>query len=152
MNSLKAIALTSLFLLSFQAMAALDSVGVFHRPEKVIVLINERGEGSRLQTMMNYFEAGETLALISPDQNIKIVCGRSVEAATCTFRFFPGKDSVIGPRTLEASSTLGELGITTLDDFDISFESSMQDRFLLQVLNGKIIFSASKKISKLSYQ
>lgn len=145
MNILKAIALSVLFSLSSQAMAALDSVGVFHRPEKVIVLINERGEGGRLQTMMNYFEAGETLALISPDQNIKIVCGRSVEAATCTFRFFPGKDIVIGLRNLEASSTLRELGLTALDDFDFSFESSMQDKFLLQVSNGKIIFSASKK-------
>ena len=146
MNFFKAIVISAILLTSIQAMAAADSVAIFHKPQKVIVLINELGEGERLQTMLNYFEVGETLDVQSKDASIKVTCRRTISTASCTFRFLPSESSVIGKRSLEASSTLQELGLTILDDFDMSFESSMQDKFFLDVSNGKITFSASKKL------
>ena len=133
------------FLISPEAFAGLDSAGVFHRPEKVIVLISENGEGERLQTMMNYFEVGEVMSMSSADNSITILCRRKINTASCTFSFLPGRNTVIGARTLDAAVSLYELGATIIEDFDMSFESSLKDKFNMIVINGHINFYASKK-------
>ena len=125
-----------MILFNLPAFGGFDSVGIFHRPEKVIVLINEIGEGERLQTMMNYFEVGETMSMVSTDNSISILCKRRINTASCTFIFLPGKNTFIGTRTLEASVCLDELGATIIDDFDMSFESSLKDKFIMNVTNG----------------
>lgn len=146
MNFLKAIVLSVMLSTSIQAMAANDSVGVFHKPKKVIVLINELGEGERLQTMMNYFELGQTLNVSNTGENIKLACKRQIAVASCTFTFTPGNNVVIEPKILKAHSTLSELGLTSMDDIEISFQSSNLDKFTLTVSGDVISFVAHKKL------
>lgn len=138
--------LLATILISSAAMAQSDSVGVFHRPEKVIILINEGNQGtSRLSDMMDFLKVGDNFQVFSPDQNIKISCARGNGAATCTFRFFPGQDVLISPKNLEASTALSGLSLKTEGSFELYFESSMEDKFLLSIVDGHIHFSASKR-------
>ncbi len=139
--------LISSLLLSSQLYAASDSVAVFHRPEKVAVLVNERGDG-RLQALMNNLGAGESLHVINNTDTVMITCGRNIEAASCTFSFLEGKDVLIEARKMSAMARLKDLEIESSEVFETSFESSMEDKFSISVKNGEIHFAASKKIIK----
>lgn len=133
-------------LLSTQVMAASDSVGVFYRPEKVVVLVNERGEEADLQNLIRRLgDNKDTFQAVSDDKTIKIVCGKSIEAATCTFSFFHGENVAIGNRAVEAHTTLKDLGISLVDYISVSYESSMGDKFTLEVENGNIHFFGNKR-------
>ena len=139
--------LTLLFtlILSTSTFAASDSIGVFHRPEKVLVLINERGSNARLQEMMNAFGIGDTLQAITADETVKISCAREESLASCTFRFLPGKDVTISGKTVQAKALMTDLKLETSESFEMYFESSMADKFLLKVENGLLTISAGKK-------
>lgn len=138
------------FLLSTQAFAASDSVAVFHRPEKVAVLVNERGEASRLQMLMDNLNAGKDLHVINEADSIMITCGRVINAASCTFSFLKGKGVLIetSPRQLFATADLNDLGVESSERFETTFESSMEDYLHILVADGKIHFTASKKALK----
>ncbi|MBC7713761.1 MAG: hypothetical protein H7177_10510 [Rhizobacter sp.] len=131
---------------STQAMATSDSVAVFHRPEKVTVLINERGESSRLQDMMSNFNADKYIHTITADQKVMITCGRNIEAASCTFTFYQSPEVVIAERSMTAQASLADLEMESTQNFEINFESSMNDKFSLEVKDGNIFFKSSKKI------
>ncbi|AUN96743.1 hypothetical protein DOM21_18090 [Bacteriovorax stolpii] len=137
-------------LISAPVMAASDSVGVFYRPEKVVVLVNERGEEADLQNLIRRLGAGKnSFQSISQDKTIKVVCGKSEIEASCTFTFFPGSNVTINSnRSVEAQTTLEDLGIALVDDISVGYESSMGDKFTLEVANGNIHFLGSKKILK----
>lgn len=137
--------LISSLLISSQLYAASDSVAVFHRPEKVAVLVNERGPG-RLQALMDNLGAGESLHVINNTDTVMITCGRNIEAASCTFSFLEGKDVLIESRKMSALARLEDLEIESSEAFETSFESSMEDKFAISVNEGVIHFSASKKI------
>ena len=126
------------------AMAALDSVAVFHRPEKVIILINERGQSGRLHDMMNSFGKEDSFSALSADENIKIQCNRIIDAASCTFRFFPSEGIQIKEKTLKARTLLSNLNLES-ENFEMIFESSREDKFVLKVIDGNINFFASKR-------
>ena len=136
--------LTLTIFISSTAMAARDSVAVFHRPEKVIILINERGETGRLHDMMNSFNVEDSFVVQDADESIKIQCNRMTDAASCTFRFFPATRIQIQGKTLKAYSSLKNLNLES-DNFEMSFESSREDKFSLKILDGNINFFASKK-------
>ena len=136
--------LTLVTFISSTAMAASDSVAVFHRPEKVVILINERGETGRLHDMMNSFNVEDSFVTQNADESIKIQCKRMTDAASCTFRFFPATGIQIQAKTLKGETALTNLNLES-DDFEMSFESSREDKFSLKILDGNIIFSASKK-------
>lgn len=137
----------STLLLSSSTFAASDSVAVFHRPEKVAVLVNERGEYSRLQSLMtNLAGTDDKIHVINDSDTVVITCGRNTEAASCTFSFLQGKDVLIESRKMSASARLSELGLAGSEDFETSFESSMQDKFSITVKDGFIFFNSSKKI------
>lgn len=143
--------------LALPASAAWDSVAVFHRPEKVIVLINERGSlgQSRLQNWMDLFSTesstAASLQFLSNDEGIKFTCGRQVDAASCTFRFLPSKNVVISDRHVEAVLNKTELAqaglpLKEVTDFDISFLNSNGDQFRLWIESTQQIrFSGRKK-------
>ncbi|MBY0412680.1 MAG: hypothetical protein K2Q18_00870, partial [Bdellovibrionales bacterium] len=123
-----------------------DSVGVFHRPEKVIVLINEGPYGTnRLSSFMDFLNVSDQLKAESLDKKIKLLCGRANGAASCTFTFFPGQDVIISAKKLEAKSTLSELNLKADGNFEFSFESSMSDKFNLKIDGDDITFKANKK-------
>lgn len=127
------------------AFAAADSVGVFYRPEKVVVLINEDYRTSRLAEMMDALGLGEKALLLSSDESIKIDCGRNAQAASCTFRFLPSAIVNVGHKNVEVLVTAEELKLPQAPAFEMVFESSMADRFVMQVAHGKVYFFANKR-------
>lgn len=132
-------------LFSFSAFAQRDSVAFFYRPHKIDVLLNERGEVSRLQNFMNYFEAGHELSLLSEDHDIKIQCARLVDKATCTLTFYPSTDVLTVNRELQVTKRLSSFGLERNDEFEMHFQGSMKDNFHLVINDGVLTISASKK-------
>ncbi len=125
--------------------ASADSVAVFHTPEKIVVLINESGETGRLHDMMNAFGKEKSFTLQTPDDTIKIQCARITDAASCTFRFFPGAGIQIFEKSLKARTLLTNLNLES-ENFEMIFESSREDKFVLKIIDGNINFFASKKL------
>lgn len=133
---------------SFAAHASgLDSVGVFYKDEKVVILINEEQGAPRLQAFFNALEARDLLSkppqtldryiFLSSDKTARIQCARADHAATCTFRFLPSELAQIANRRIEALIPAIEIFGTSApayaDDFEMIFESSMKDRFKLKL-------------------
>ena len=138
-----------MILLPFHSLAANDSVAIFYRPEKVVVVINERGEAARLQSFMNFVDAGLSLQKETSDGSIKIACKRTIEVSSCTFSFIAGEKVTIGERFVRAQLLLSDFSLESAEDFSLSFESSMGDQFTLSALSGKTIqFFAKKKVLK----
>lgn len=131
---------TAAVLAAGTANAAADSVGVFHRAEKVVVLINESGAQSRLQGFMDHLGAGEKFVWQSADEGIRLQCARRSSEASCTFRFLPSVDVQIGERDVHATMPSAQQA-----DFVMAFESSQGDRFELQSNGESYIIWASKK-------
>lgn len=134
--------------LSFAAAPSRDSVAVFHRPEKAIVLVNESGHNSRMQKLMDVLDAQSDLLLLNSDESIKVDCGRSENAVSCTFRFLPSESNRFGERKLDATASLSDLKASASQDLEVSFESSQQDRFVVSIVKDSIHFHAEKKILK----
>ena len=146
---MKTILALALFTLTFTASAfpKNDSVAVFHRPEKVIIQVNEGYDGySRLSDMMDFLGVGNKLQITSADQNIAITCGRNREVASCIFRFLPAENIKITHKKLDARANLKDLKLDNEGAFIFHFVSSMEDRFMLKIVNGIIYFQASKRI------
>ena len=125
-------------------LAKWDSVGVFLRTDKVVVLINERGSQSRLQQFMNLVKAQNDFDYLSEDQGLKISCGRSETASTCTFRLLPSSEILIGPRSVETAFECGKLHLNPDDQFHMEFKNSNGDQFALEVTNGRVHLLATK--------
>jgi hypothetical protein len=140
------LALTLSFSLN-SAFAQSDSVAVFHRPEKVLIQINEGDEGTRrLIDMMENLKQEKQFHVSSKDENLIISCGRgAAEVASCIFKFLPGKNVNIVNKQVDASISLAELKLESVSNFEIYFESSMKDKFLLKITDGILSISASKK-------
>lgn len=124
------------------ALAAADSVAVFHRPEKVVVLINENGTDSRLQQFMNALSADHRVFWVTRDESIKIDCARNTEKVSCTFRFTPSENVIIEEKRVWAETDAAELN---KNEFQMSFESSQEDRFHLTMTPSGIQFWAGKR-------
>ncbi|WP_413569756.1 hypothetical protein ACLWBD_04705 [Bdellovibrio sp. HCB117] len=131
-----------LSLITVNAFAAADSVGVFHRPEKVIILVNEHGSHGRLQGFMEAIQAQDQLVWLSEDESIKIQCGRNSTDASCTFRFFPSDSVSVESRSVNAFSEGKGLAKTP---YEMHFESSNGDKFTLKVEEKGLSFWGSKK-------
>ncbi len=122
--------------------AAADSVAVFHRPEKVVVLINENGTESRLQQFMNALSADHRVFWVTRDESIKIDCARNTDKVSCTFRFTPSDSVIIEEKRVWAETEAAEL---SKNEFQMSFESSQEDRFHLTMTPEGIQFWAGKR-------
>ena len=121
-----------------RALAHWDSVAVFLRPTKVIVLINERGSQARLQNFMSLLQAQTDFEYLSDDSSLKISCGRNETAATCTFRFLPGPLNQISSKSIETTIGSDKLNLPADQNFQMLFNNSNGDRFSLEIANGKI--------------
>lgn len=122
------------------AQNARDSVGVFHRPEKVVVLVTERFGNGRLENFMNAVTADDTLFLKSQDESIHIRCGKSPKESSCTFRFHPSDSVQVGEKNVHAFLPSATQGL-----YEAIFESSMGDKFILKVTEQGLEFWAGKK-------
>lgn len=138
--ALKLFGITFFLSLSVQAQNARDSVGVFHRSDKVVVLVTERSGNGRLENFMNAVADGDTLFLKNADESIHIRCGKSIKESSCTFRFHPSEFVQIGDRNVQ-----GILPLKTRGSADVIFESSMGDKFILKVTEQGLQFWAGKK-------
>lgn len=140
-------------LFSMEALAAWDSVAVFHRQEKVIVLINEDGQKglptSRLQNFIDLFKDTDSIRFLSESTGIRISCGRDLEVSSCTFRFTPGSNTLIEERAVSAHLSLNEFSNLRMDiefeGFEVSFLNSNGDRFRLWVDDQVMYFAGRKK-------
>lgn len=132
--------LVSLLATAASSHAAADSVAVFHRPDKVVVQVNEAGAVSRLQTMLDAFGADKELLWKSPEGGLYLNCGRNERAATCIFRFTPSKQ--VGIRAKEALFVL-PTG-SPAQDFHVIFEGSRGDRFRFVSQAGQIVAHARR--------
>lgn len=113
---------------------ARDSVAVFHRPEKVVILIHDRSPSGRLQTWMDQWGAENELILESTQKDIKIQCGRKPGLASCTFRLHPSASVRIGEKATTASLLFSDFGSAkALNGFEMSFESSRGHRFEVEI-------------------
>jgi hypothetical protein len=150
MKLILSILLSHLLLASLASAAApsRDSVAVFHRPHKVIVLVNEAGHNSRLQKLMEVLGGQNDILLLNSDQSIKIDCGRSETAVSCTFRFLPSASTQFGKRHVDAACSLADLRSSASQDLQVSFESAQQDRFMISITSGAVHFHAEKKVLK----
>ena len=130
------------------AFAQKDSVAFFYRPEKVVVLINERNEaGTRLLDFMKHFGNEEGFRATSSDGAIDFVCGRGTFGSTCKFVFSPTSSVRIADRSLSAMTIVQDLGLPDNGAFTMSFASSMKDRFTVAITgDGRIEFFGSKKL------
>ena len=145
MKSILSLFLINLSSLSFAAAPSRDSVAVFHRLEKVVVLVNEAGRNSRMQKLMEVLGGANDILLLNSDQSIKMDCGRSETAVSCTFRFLPSAATQFGARSLDATASLSELQASATQDIEMVFESSRQDRFVISIVGPVIHFHAEKK-------
>lgn len=126
------------------AMAAEDSVGVFHNPGKVIVLINEINGAPRINGLMDALGVEMSFLYESADGLVRIQCGTPDDKAGCTFRVYEGGDiGTIGHRNAEALIPASELGVRS--NYEMYFESSRQDKFYLKVDSKGLWFFATKK-------
>jgi hypothetical protein len=123
------------FLLS-PAFAARDSVAVFLRPEKSVILINERGADSRLQNLFSALGAGTDLLWESEDQSIRLNCGRNQTAATCTIRLLPSANVSIEAKKVSAFAELR--GVRAWKETELTWESSRANVFTVKIFNGRI--------------
>jgi len=118
------------------AFAVNDSVAVFLRPEKSVILINERGADSRLQNLFSALNADTDLLWESEDKSIRLNCGRNETAATCTIRLLPSQRVSIEARRVLASAELR--GIQNPKNAELTWESSRFNRFTVKIFNGRI--------------
>jgi hypothetical protein len=123
------------FLLS-PAFAGNDSVAVFIRPEKSVILINERGTNSRLQNLFSALDAGTDLLWENDDQSIRLNCGRNQTAATCTIRLLPSASVSIEAKKVTALAELR--GVHAWKETELTWESSRSNVFTLKILDGRI--------------
>ncbi|UXR65158.1 hypothetical protein EZJ49_02710 [Bdellovibrio bacteriovorus] len=113
---------------SAQVFAAADSVAVFHRAEKVGVLLNERAAYGRIQQFMDAMGAESRFRWLTADESVKIECAREDVRATCTIRFLPSEVVAIQGRSVKAFVATNDFP----QMFEMTFESSMEDRFILK--------------------
>lgn len=119
--------------------AARDSVAVFHRPEKVVVLINESGAASRLQQLLKAFGPELDLLWENADQSIRFNCGRNEKAATCTIRLLPSASVLVEPKKVAGWAS----GVAARD-LELSWESSRFNRFTVKIENGNLTVHGQK--------
>lgn len=121
---------------SLASFAASDSVAVFHRPEKVVVLLNEYGSEGRLHSMMNAWGAEEELFWQA--EGFYVNCARAKAGVTCTLRILP-----TGPARIDAKESFWE-GNGPSADFALFFESSRGHELEFSSQGGRLSFHARR--------
>ena len=130
---------------------AWDAVGIFHEPDKVVVLINERTSGSpgKLMGFTDLFD-GHKVDFTSEEGNIRIVCTANTVASGCTMRFQPGANVTVGEKSVDSSLPIEAFKKVNIDPeaapgLDISFENSNGDTFRLWIHEDQIHFAGGKR-------
>ncbi|MGZ3711167.1 MAG: hypothetical protein ACXVBE_05395 [Bdellovibrionota bacterium] len=131
-------------LLSTSAPAASDSVAVFHRPEKVAILVNERGRNGRIQQFMNAWGVQDEIFWQSADESFRINCGRTETGATCNFRLLPSAQVEIKQKESTGHAQWKGTGPTPAD-VHFTFESSRENFFEFTSKGGELTIYTRKR-------
>lgn len=124
-------------LLSVLSFAAADSVAVFHRPEKVVVLLNEHGAKGRLHAMMDAWGADKEL--FWQTEEFYVNCARGKNGVTCTLRLLP-----VGQARIEEKESFWQGVGPNTGDFSVSFESSRGHGLEFGSKGGRLSFHARR--------
>ncbi len=127
---------------SIQTQAARDSVGVFYSTEKVNVLINERGMNQRLHQFMDAMGWAENHYWENEAGTLKIHCAREDAKGVCVFTLKPSEHVVFKGKSAEAHFVENSFSAVP---YEMTFESSMQDKFLIKVQGSEVYIWAGKK-------
>lgn len=125
------------------ANAQWDSVNIFHRPEKVVIVIGENGPGKVAQ-LMDLWPL-ESFRVSTANNDFELTCNRDSQSAGCNMRFFPSTDVTIGNRSVGARILLSELKSDLDRDWAQSFLNSNGDQLQLAVKDGVLTISAAKR-------
>ena len=80
---------------------------------------------------------------------MKFGCNRNFEGASCTFTFSPAPNLQILERSVKGRAHLQDFGLSTDGPFSMYFESSMKDKFTLEIdAEGALFFSGSKLLAR----
>lgn len=120
-----------------------DSIGVFHRPEQVIVLANEYAPARRINAFMNALGTNELIITSNRDSSFKLHCYRTAEAASCKFVLRPSDSVQIAVKRVSAVTS--ELQIDSESEFEMSFASSNGDRLKVTLNHGRLYLTAAKR-------
>lgn len=131
--------------ISTSAFAASDSIAVFHKPNKVVVLVNTRQGDLRLEQFVDMVGGQGSLVAATNDGSIRIKCGVGDASASCTFGFAPSAHVTIMPKSVKAQVSLGDLNLPASEYYWTEFESSQGDKFILEIRAGELILTASKR-------
>lgn len=129
-----------LLIFGLSTQAASDSVGVFHRPEKVIVLMTEIGSATRLKNFIQAVSDEAGFTWLSADESLKIQCAYETSKASCTFRLLPSSSVIISDKRASA-----EIADFPAKDVNFRFESSQKDVFELEVHEQNLKLTAAKR-------
>ncbi len=139
---------TCSLLASLACDAAHDSVGVFHRPHKVVILVSE-GHNARLTS----FLAASNYISGSPWQteqgDFKMSCGMDSFKVGCTISLYSSDRVIIGARDVRFSIPFSELGTSSQSTLAVEFESSQKDQLKLTMESGTFSLWATKKVKRL---
>lgn len=122
-----------------------DSVSVFHKPDKVVVVINDRSSQSRLESWMLAWGEKDSLYLESEDGGLRIRCARNAEWARCSMRLLPSESVEILNKEATASVSYENLGRTPVDEFETTFESSNEQFVELKIKKGVVSVYTRKR-------
>ncbi len=135
-----------IFLVSMtSASAAWDSVAVFHRPEKVVVQVNEPAQTSRLSELFASLGADRELRLESKDKSVLLDCGRGASGASCILRFQPSSSVEISARSMTASIPLRDLNVSSSQPVQIAFDNSNGHHLTIVLTAAELGVVARKK-------
>jgi len=127
---------------SFSAQAARDSVGVFYSSQKVNILINERGMNQRLHQFMDAMGWADNHYWANETETLKIHCAREEAKGVCVFTLKPSENVSFNTKSAEAHFVEKSFNAKP---FEMAFESSMQDKFLIRVQGSEVFIWAGKK-------
>ena len=141
-------------LLTVRAPAAdWDAVAVFLRPQKAVVLLNERPPLLKLARWIDWLGGGDVRReFVSADGSVRFVCGGPAEERGCTFRIQPGPATALAAKTVTAQIETADLaaagfapGAAGDEQIDVSFLNSNGDRFRIFSESGRVLLSGQKR-------
>lgn len=122
--------------------ASEQAVAVLYRPDTVLVQVNEKGVPNQLHAFLDWAGVGQSLSFTSREGNLRIQCGRRDDAASCTFRFYPGTNVRLFARGADAELPGFSAGAEALS---LRFTSSNGDSLELVGSGGVLRLKAAKR-------
>lgn len=143
---MKSLVLLLLIFTTTLSFAQQDSVAFFYSKAKVVVVINELNPYGRLASFIETVSKENTYRYQNTEQGLKISCSLTNRGAGCRFIFKPNKHVVLADRTLRAAINPTHILSDDSIGFEMTFNSSMNDKFSLRISQDKSYIMTGSKI------